>query len=230
MECAKLLSALSKYMESRNYEYQIIKNGEDIEIISPSFPINLEEMRNLTNYLSEKGFNVISSRIFVLTETAVVQIVIAFKPPYLVRINISPKRYKKPIFSYSISGKSKEQESTNFHPQNKIERIIKLRRIIIDFCLGEMKEEEFIEEAKSLGLNGKKLLEFIDKTFRELDGEKWSRLLKTHPFAPEAFQTYWKIHGKPIVVSRSESPRYLKSIGLRDADIIIWVAKEISCT
>ena len=110
---------------------------------------------------------------------------------------------------------------------NKLKNIVALRRLVVDYCLGRLGEEELVRKARELGWDGEKLLDLVDRTFRELDREKWHRLLKAHPYAPEAFQTYWKTHGKPRVVSRAE-PLSLGEI--RDTDIVIWLAKEISHT
>ena len=76
-------------------------------------------------------------------------------------------------------------------------KIAKLRETVVSYCLGKLDKEKMIKVAEEMGLNGKKLIEFIDWAFREIDEKRWHMILRYHPFSAEALQVYWKVHGPP---------------------------------
>ena len=106
--------------------------------------------------------------------------------------------------------------------------IVEVREIVLKYCLGEIDEKTFVEKMDNINFPGEKLLKLIYHTFMELDDEKWREILRVHPYAYQAFQKFWEIHGKPII---RERVKYVKSVeGIRDIDIVIWLAKELSST
>jgi len=106
-------------------------------------------------------------------------------------------------------------------------RIVRLRELVISYALGKLSSKDFTEMVNGIGFNGRALLELIERTFKELDSKKWLRLLRAHPYSIEAFEAYWRVHGRPKVVERAPP---LEVEGIRDVDVVVWVAKEISCT